>query len=189
MRNKWLLILLLVSVAVNLGVLGTLVVKWLSPPKSELADNEFYGDDNKLQARGELQKIRKQMQATRDQNRPLIEKSQQARKDFVAVLSETKFDKKKASTYLEKFLKARSAMESSLGEGLIDIRAQMTDSLAAKYFQQRQIGREMLRERLAERAENRGWRQGDSLETPRERIRQRIRERIRNRRLSAEKKE
>lgn len=184
-KNYWLLGVLLLSMAVNLGVLGTLVAKWIFPRGNGARQESTVPGDSSLLVGGEWRKTRQQMLATREKSKPLIDRSRKARKDFVAALSNEEFDESKARKALREFLAAREAMEESLGEGLITVRSGMKDSLAVAFFRQRMEQRGLLQERIADRLEERSAKRdslrGDSLYLPRENIRDRIRERIKNR--------
>lgn len=185
MRKNWLWLLLLLSLAVNLGLLGTLAVRWIWPPKPS-SEKVQVRADGLPEDDSELALVRQQLQSFRIENKALIDKSREARMNFVTTLSAPAFDPKQAKVHLREYLAARTDLEASLGENLIDVRSGMPDTLAMNFFGRRIQRREALRERLSDRIEQRNKLvqpdPEDSISTPGERLRDRWKTRIQNRR-------
>lgn len=186
MKKNWLLIALLLSVVINIGVLIALASHWHQTNKiNDKATASSHADTSGVTGT-EWQETRRLLLETREKSRPLIENSMLARRKFMRSISDKDFSKAEANKALKEFLLARSAMEESLGKGLIEVRSGMNDSLATAYFSNRFRQQDIARERIAERLQHQPAKR-DSLQLrrdqiPREIIRERIKERIKRRR-------
>ena len=134
----------------------------------------------------EWQEASKLLFAEREKSKPLIEKSILARHKFMRTLAGKDFNKKEASQALADLLSARDAMERSLGNGLLNVRAAMPDSTASAFFgnrfHQKGLMREWSSERMGPPPAYCDSLLPDSMPRNGEMLRERIRERMHNRR-------
>lgn len=128
MKKRWIYIALLLSLAMNAGIFGVLLTNWLSKPvhtreRRQLVKGGFCNGANP-----------QMIQEARAKNIAKIEQSQSARRSFINSLMEDSFDETKTLKHLQKYLAARSDLETSLGESLISIRTNIKDPQALHTF-------------------------------------------------------
>lgn len=178
MKKPWLRILLMLSLAMNAGILGTLLYQWFRPEKMDVAYNTNPAPSEPFAYNDPT--LRRHYQEALAKNRTKLEFSRKARRSFVSSLAEENFNEQKSHQLLKEFLSARADMETSLGESLINFRSKIKDPKQVEAFNQR------IRERNT-RLENISHTDSlasDSTSIIRDRIKSRIKDRVMQRRAA-----
>jgi len=178
MKKRWIYIALVLSMAMNAGIIGVLLVQWLSPDKPAEVDAQEhpFRDGGFLAANNPI--LRRQFMEARAENKPKIQRSLETRRAFVSSLQEQEFDQQKSRKLLKEYLTAISDMENTLGERLISFRTIIKDPKDVQDFNARIEQRRAQLDELAKRDTT----TADSSFRGDGRLRERIADRIKQRR-------
>ena len=180
MKKRWIIIALVLSLAMNAGILGMLIVKWLTNDKSPERTQTIgpFGLDD-LQSK-QAQELRRQFLESRQKNRAKLQESQEARRAFMSTLTDQNFDETKARRQLKEYLATRAETEKAIGESLISLRSGIKDPQTLETFSNRVRQRNDQLDELARRDTVRA----DSLHRARNPVRARILNKLRQRRAN-----
>ncbi|HOD17238.1 MAG TPA: hypothetical protein PKJ14_01145 [Candidatus Cloacimonadota bacterium] len=135
MSKRWMEILLIVSLAFNLAVLGMFIYSTVfhksscPPPEPQWrAENHpfqshRFDPDSVLQNKEEIRQLRQAFQ--------------ESRQAFMATLAKSELNLQEAKQAMEKSLQAQEKLERRLGESLIQVRTKMTADEAKRFFEHR----------------------------------------------------
>lgn len=172
------LIALVLSLAMNAGIIGMLLVQWLSPKQQTEQVQRWQAYRREGLGIMNAPELRQHNQDFRKKNQAKIMKSQEARRSFVSSLQAQPFDEAKTRKLLKEYLEARSGMEMALGESMISLKKNIRDPQAMQAFNSRIRQRSTQLEKLA----GRDSLASDSLRQFRRPLRARVLNRLRQRR-------
>ncbi len=138
MSKRWIVILLFVSLAFNLAVLGVFLYTSFfgrmpfcpadSRPARELAEHRFSREDRD-KARPEF------TLANRDEIKQLRSEFMQKRREFIKALSKENINEQEVLAAMQTSLAAQEKLESKIGTSMLELRKKMTPEQAKDYFQ------------------------------------------------------
>ena len=140
MSKHWIVILLFISLAFNLAVMGMFLYihffhrppfcpPGMRPPMGEFRDDrqfhhrDRHKDEFVMENKEEIRLMRSHFM--------------QKRKDFMQILLKEDFNEQKAIAAMEASLTAQDSLEESIGRSLIELRKKMTPEQAKRYFEHR----------------------------------------------------
>jgi hypothetical protein len=139
MSKRWIEILLIISLAFNLAVLGMFIYTaafhkpLFTPPgwQQQGGRNQNYGENHAKRMDPDA------MLQNKEEIKQLREAFQQSRKDFIQTMSKDNFNLQEARAAMEKSLAAQDVLERKLGESLLNVRTKMTAAEAKRFFDHR----------------------------------------------------
>lgn len=138
MSKRLIMILLFVSLAFNLAVLGMFLyraVYFRAPLCSQ--DNRFSGEMMEHRySKSDRDKERPEFTlANRDEIKKLRSEFMQKRRAFVNILSKQTLNEQEALTAMQASLAAQNALEQKVGTSMLELRKKLTPEQAKDYFQ------------------------------------------------------
>jgi hypothetical protein len=139
MSKHWIVILLLISLAFNLAVLGMFLYMkvYHQPPfnPAEMQGHRQWGEMDRLD-KYPGRHWPDSLFENKDEIKVLREAFRQSRKDFIETMNTENFNEPAARIAMEKSLKAQEILEKKLGESLIDVRTKMSPEDSKKFFKE-----------------------------------------------------
>lgn len=178
MKKHLVAIALVLSLAMNAGVLGMLLVQWLTTKKQAERHERWLPESRESLGTSKSPELRRQYLKLRQKNRKEIQRSQETRLSFINSLQAQHFDEAESRRLLTEYLKAKTIMERALGESMISIKKGIKDPQTMQAFNARIRQKSVQLGKLA----NQDSLQADSLHQFRRPLRAKILQRIRHRR-------
>jgi hypothetical protein len=136
MSKHLIVILLFVSLAFNLAVLGMFIYSTAfhkMPLCHPSIENRYPGRDD----RRETRLLPEAALKNKDEIRKLREEFFKTRREFMQILAKDKYNEQEAQAAMEQSLQAQDRLERKLGASLIEVRKNMDPAEAKKFFEHR----------------------------------------------------
>lgn len=138
MSKRWIVILLFVSLAFNLAVLGVFLYTsyfnrmpfclYNERPDKELAEHRYSREDRERE-RPEF------TLGNRDEIKQLRSEFMQKRREFINTLCKENINEQEVMAAMQASLNAQEKLENLVGTSMLDLRKKMTPEQAKDYFQ------------------------------------------------------
>lgn len=140
MSKRWIVILLFISLAFNLAVLGMFTYMSMfrgfpfCPPPHKVPEEM---QERQIQRRDRDRLMNRASDEDKKEIRKLRLEFLHNRKEFMDILLQENFNEADAVKVMNASLQAQDKLEKKLGEALIEVRKQMTAEEAKEYLKQR----------------------------------------------------